>query len=98
MPRINQIANTYKWIVGKEMATHSNILAWRIPWTEKPGGLFWGHKELDMTQWLNKMINEKIKILALMNSQIWLVYAFIHSFNSPCNRVTDPSTKKKKKN
>ena len=23
----------------KEIATHSNILAWRIPWTEKPGGL-----------------------------------------------------------
>ena len=23
----------------KEMATHSNILAWRIPWTEEPGGL-----------------------------------------------------------
>ena len=23
----------------KEMATHSNSLAWRIPWTEKPGGL-----------------------------------------------------------
>ena len=23
----------------KEMATHSNILAWRISWTEKPGGL-----------------------------------------------------------
>ena len=23
----------------KEMATHSNTLAWRIPWTEKPGGL-----------------------------------------------------------
>ena len=21
------------------MATHSSILAWRIPWTEKPGGL-----------------------------------------------------------
>ena len=21
----------------KEMATHSSILAWRIPWTEKPG-------------------------------------------------------------
>ena len=25
--------------LGKEMATHSSILAWRIPWTEKPGGL-----------------------------------------------------------
>ena len=24
--------------LGKEMATHSNILAWRIPWTEEPGG------------------------------------------------------------
>ena len=23
----------------KEMATHSNIVAWRIPWTEEPGGL-----------------------------------------------------------
>ena len=22
----------------KEMATHSSILAWRIPWTEEPGG------------------------------------------------------------
>ena len=23
----------------KEMATHSNILSWEIPWTEEPGGL-----------------------------------------------------------
>ena len=23
----------------KEMATHSNLLAWRTPWTEEPGGL-----------------------------------------------------------
>ena len=23
----------------EKMATHSSILAWRIPWTEKPGGL-----------------------------------------------------------
>ena len=25
--------------LGKRMATHSNILAWRIPWTEEPDGL-----------------------------------------------------------
>ena len=32
----------------KGMATHSSILAWRIPWTEEPGGLqSMGHKELD---------------------------------------------------
>ena len=23
----------------EEMATHSNIIAWEIPWTEEPGGL-----------------------------------------------------------
>ena len=34
----------------KEMATHSNILAWRIPWTEEPGGLLGGHKESDTTK------------------------------------------------
>ena len=29
------------WVdpVEEGMATHSNILAWRIPWTEEPGGL-----------------------------------------------------------
>ena len=25
--------------LAKEMATHSSILAWRVPWTEEPGGL-----------------------------------------------------------
>ena len=25
------------------MATHSSVLAWRIPWTEKPGGLYVVH-------------------------------------------------------
>ena len=36
----------------KEMSTHTNILAWRIPWTEEPGGLHssWGCKESDMTE------------------------------------------------
>ena len=34
----------------KEMATHSSMLAWKIPWTEEPGGLLtWGCKELDTT-------------------------------------------------
>ena len=34
----------------KEMATHSSIPAWRIPWTEEPGGLqFMGSQESDVT-------------------------------------------------
>ena len=31
----------------KEMATHSRILAWRIPWTEEPGGL----RSMDSQSW-----------------------------------------------
>ena len=34
----------------KDMATHSSILAWRIPWTEEPGGLqSMESQELDTT-------------------------------------------------
>ena len=32
-------------LLEEEMATHSSILAWRIPWLEEPGGLqSMGHK------------------------------------------------------
>ena len=37
-----------------EMATHSSVLAWEIPWTEKPDGLqSVGMKESQIRQWLN---------------------------------------------
>ena len=40
-------------ILEEEMAIHSSILAWRIPWTEEPGAggrcSPWGHKELALT-------------------------------------------------
>ena len=35
----------------KRMATHSSILAWRIPWTEEPGGLeSKGSQRLEITE------------------------------------------------
>ena len=37
-----------------EMATHSSILAWRIPWTEEPGGL---HTVHGVTKCLNCLSN-----------------------------------------
>ena len=41
----------WKGPLEKGMATHSSIPAWRIPWTEKPGGLqSGGPKESDMTK------------------------------------------------
>ena len=37
----------------KGIATHSSILAWRIPWTEELVGYsLWGHKELGITEQL----------------------------------------------
>ena len=45
LPAMEEIQET--WVrslgqedpLGEEMATHSSILAWKIPWTEEPGGL-----------------------------------------------------------
>ena len=36
-----KLAQTLGWEdpLKEGMATHSSILAWRIPWTEEPGGL-----------------------------------------------------------
>ena len=44
------------------MAAHSTILAWRIPWTEEPGGLHSmdGRKDLDMTEQLTHTRSHKI--------------------------------------
>ena len=51
------VSNPFTGLGGpleKEMATHSSILAWRIPWTEEPGGYnLWGCKEWDMTKLTN---------------------------------------------
>ena len=48
----------------KGMATHSSILAWRIPWIEEPVGYSpWGRKESDMTEQLTHMF----LIIAKMN-------------------------------
>ena len=58
----------FPWILEKGMATHSSILAWRMPWTEEPGGLQpmepqrvrhdWAHTHVhmhvNMLQWLTE--------------------------------------------
>ena len=52
----------------KEMATHSSILAWRIPWTEGLGRLqSMGSQEPDMTEWLN-------------NNKYIYIYIYLQSF------------------
>ena len=44
------------------MAIHSSILAWRIPWTEEPGGYHsWGCKESDATERLILLLLKRLK-------------------------------------
>ena len=58
----------------KEMTTHSSILAWKIPWTEEPGGLqaMGVTKELDTTWQLNnnnRLTNNITQITAVSISK-----------------------------
>ena len=42
----------------EEMAIYSRILAWRVPWAEKPGSYSpWGCKETDMTKQLTYLFS-----------------------------------------
>ena len=57
LPAVQEMLETpvqslgWKDPLEKEMATHSSILAWRIPWTEEPGRLqSMGLPRLDMTE------------------------------------------------
>ena len=47
----------------KEMATHSSIFAWGIPWTEEPDGLqSMGLQELDTTKRLNHHYHDMLPL------------------------------------
>ena len=61
LPSVQEMQEMRVWFLGQEdpleeeMATHSSILAWKIPGTEEPDGLYspWGGKELDTTKQLS---------------------------------------------
>ena len=71
------------WFLGqedpleKEMATHSSILAWRIPWTEKPTEDYslQHHKESDMTEVTQDAWTKDREAAELMNE-----YSILQSF------------------
>ena len=57
LPAMRETQEMWVQSLGREdpleegMATHSSLLAWRVPWTEEPGGLqSMGHKESDTTE------------------------------------------------
>ena len=48
----------------KEMGTHSNILAWEIPWTEKPGGL----QTMGSQRVRHDLVIQSVQLLSVFNS------------------------------
>ena len=57
----------------KEMATHSSILAWEIPWTEEPGGLQSISSQWVGHDWANRTHISALKhLLSLMYEMIVL--------------------------
>ena len=64
------------------MTTLSSILAWEIPWMEKPGGLYstWGLEELDTTEHLNNNIGDGVEVV---NQERVLGYLSMQTHISP---------------
>ena len=62
-------------LLEEETATHSGILAWRIPWPEEPGKLqSMGHKESDTTERLTlnlKLIESKKRIKIIVHNHVF---------------------------
>ena len=61
------------------MATCSSILAWKIPWTEKPGGLqSMGHKESEMTELTRTVtIRTPSSVLSKLDLSVLLLVLFL---------------------
>ena len=70
--------------LDKRMATHSNILAWRIPWTEEPGGLQSMGSQRVGHDWATKTI----KVLNL-SPKVYAVFILLNFglFWNPCVNV-----------
>ena len=85
---------TWIWSLGQEdplekgMATHSSILAWRIPGQRSPVGCSpWGHKELDTTEWLTLSLSESTGVLTMSAGHSWLLLASMTNRFTPCLTV-----------
>ena len=69
---------TYMYVLEKEMATRSGILAWRIPWTEEPGGLqSMGSHESDTTERL--LTHTRMYKMATLKEVLELGHIYFHN-------------------
>ena len=54
----------------KGMATHSSILAWRIPWTEEPGGL----QSMEVQRVRHDLVTALLPLLSHIYLTVSLIY------------------------
>ena len=66
---INEVSFMYSWEdpLEEEMATHSSIFAWRIPWTEEPGGLQCMGSQKVRHNWVTDTILPKLLGVVVLN-------------------------------
>ena len=57
----------------EEMATHSSLLAWRIPWTEKPGELGSPHAEVTESDTM-RQLNTHTQCISTQWLSSWASY------------------------
>ena len=70
--------------LDKEMATHSSILAWKIPWTEKLSGQqSMGSQESDTTQQLNHHLSVQLREISLIIFFFFIIYFIIFFYQFP---------------
>ena len=62
--------------LDKEMATHPSILAWRIPWTEEPGGL----------QSMRSQSQTRLKRLSTAHNVTWGISNIFSYFHNKENK------------
>ena len=72
----------------EEVAAHSSIFAWRIPWTEGLSGYSpWGHKESDTTEWLSILYSYSWTIYPSWPLGAWVVLLFERGYQSKSVQV-----------
>ena len=67
-------------LLEKEMAIHSNTVAWKIPWRSLVGYSPWGHKESDTTELLHFHFQAYNSSRKMTYAIVWLVSWHFHIF------------------
>ena len=91
LPAMQETQEKWVWFLVQEdpleegTATHSSILAWRIPWAEEPGGLqSIDHKESDMT----KVSIHTLHYVSIVEALCISSYLFSKELTALCSRLS----------